>query len=124
MSSTFALFTAGLAAFAPVASAVYTAKGDTPSGNAVYTPSLDEVVPAGQSYKITWNATTSGKVSLQLCKGPSTNCVTASTIADSTENSGSYSWTPSTDLEPSQPTGYGIVLVAEDGSFQCTHILD
>ncbi|KAL1297562.1 hypothetical protein AAFC00_006129 [Neodothiora populina] len=120
MSPTLTLFTAGLAVFGPVVSAVYTAKGDTPSGNAIYEPGLNSVVPAGKPFTITWDPTTKGKVSLTLCHGPSTNCVTVKTIADSIDNSGNYDWTPTSDLEPSQPTGYGIQLVAEDGTYQYT----
>ena len=122
--STYALLTAGLAAFAPLASAYTTPVGDSPSGNAIYEPGLNSVVTAGKAFTITWEPTTNGSISLLLCKGPSTNCVITSTLADSIENSGSYSWTPSTDLAPSQPTGYGIELVVEGtGEYQCASTL-
>lgn len=117
MFSRIAILTAGAAA---LASAYTTPKGDTPEGNAVYTPGLHEVVPAGSAYNITWDPTTTGKISVLLCKGPSTNCVITATLADSIANNGYYVWTPSTDLEPSQPTGYGLELVVEGtGQYQC-----
>ena len=122
--STFALFTAGLAAMTPFVAAYTQPQGDSPSGNAISQPGLNSVVPAGQAFTITWEPSTKGKVSLLLCKGPSTNCVITSTIADSIENSGTYAWTPSTDLAPSQPTGYGIELVVEGtGEYQCKCML-
>lgn len=124
MSYSLAFFTVGLAAFSPAVSAVFTAVGESPSGNAIYTPSLHETVPVGTAFSITWDATTSGNVSLQLCHGPSTDCVITKTLADNIVNSGSFSWTPTTDLEPSTTTGYGygIELVAEDGTYQCMHL--
>lgn len=120
MSRPITIFTAGLVALAPLASAYTQPKGDSPSGNAVYTPTLDALVLAGSPYNITWDPTTTGEISILLCKGPSTNCVITATLADSIKNVGYYLWTPSTDLEPSQPTGYGIELVVEGtGEYQC-----
>ncbi|KAI9375719.1 Ser-Thr-rich glycosyl-phosphatidyl-inositol-anchored membrane family-domain-containing protein [Aspergillus egyptiacus] len=85
-----------------------------PSGNAILTPGLDEQVPAGQPYKITWDPTTEGLVSLVLLRGPSTNVQPIDTIAESIPNSGSYVWTPSTKLEP-DVTHYALLLVVESG---------
>ena len=118
--STFTVFTAGLAALSSLASAYTQPKGASPSGNSIYEPGLNSLVPVGKAFTITWEPTTKGAVSLLLCKGPSTNCVITQTLADSIENSGSFSWTPSSDLAPSQPTGYGIQLVVEGtGQYQC-----
>lgn len=116
------LFTAGLAAFAPLASAYTQPKGD-PSGNAIYEPGLNSIVPVGKPFSITWEPTTEGKISLVLLHGPSTNVVPIATIAESIDNSGSYSWTPSTSLAPNN-TYYGIELIVEGtGQYQCKQIL-
>ena len=112
------LFTAGLAAFAPLASAYTTPTGD-PSGNAIYEPGLNSIVPVGKPFTITWDPTTEGNVSLVLLHGPSSNCVPIQTIAESIENSGSYDWTPSTDLAPNK-TYYGLeLIVVKTGQYQC-----
>ncbi|KAG9833071.1 hypothetical protein KCU98_g12494, partial [Aureobasidium melanogenum] len=110
-----ALFTAGLAAFAPLASAYTTPKGD-PTGNAIYEPGLNSIVPVGKPFTITWEPDTKGTVSLVLLHGPSTNCVPIHTIVEGIDNTGSYDWTPGTDLAPNK-TYYGIELVV-DGTGQ------
>ncbi|KAL3478755.1 Ser-Thr-rich glycosyl-phosphatidyl-inositol-anchored membrane family-domain-containing protein [Aspergillus californicus] len=86
-----------------------------PSGNAILTPGLQEQVPAGQPYTITWNPTTEGLISLVLLRGPSSNVVPLEPIAESIANTGSYTWTPSTTLEP-DVTHYGLLLVVESGA--------
>ncbi|KAG9713544.1 hypothetical protein KCU73_g16481, partial [Aureobasidium melanogenum] len=110
-----ALFTAGLAAFAPLASAYTTPKGD-PTGNAIYEPGLNSIVPVGKPFTITWEPDTKGTVSLVLLHGPSTNCVPIHTIVEGINNTGSYDWTPDTSLAPNK-TYYGIELVV-DGTGQ------
>ncbi|KAG9672539.1 hypothetical protein KCU99_g583, partial [Aureobasidium melanogenum] len=110
-----ALFTAGLAAFAPLASAYTTPKGD-PTGNAIYEPGLNSIVPVGKPFTITWQPDTEGTVSLVLLHGPSTNCVPIHTIVEGINNTGSYDWTPDTSLAPNK-TYYGIELVV-DGTGQ------
>ncbi|KAG9689183.1 hypothetical protein KCU95_g9854, partial [Aureobasidium melanogenum] len=110
-----ALFTAGLAAFAPLASAYTTPKGD-PTGNAIYEPGLNSIVPVGKPFTITWEPDTEGTVSLVLLHGPSTNCVPIHTIVEGINNTGSYDWTPDTSLAPNK-TYYGIELVV-DGTGQ------
>ncbi|PWY72369.1 hypothetical protein BO70DRAFT_373439 [Aspergillus heteromorphus CBS 117.55] len=98
--------------------ALVSALAADPSGNAIYTPALNQIVPVGEAFDITWNATTSGDISLVLLRGPSTNMQVLSTIVDSTENTGSYTWTPSTSLEP-DTTHYGLLLVvAGTGQYQ------
>jgi hypothetical protein len=52
--SMFGLFTAGLAAFAPLVAAYTTPTGSGPEGNPIALPGLNTIVPAGQDYKITW----------------------------------------------------------------------
>ncbi|KAG9548400.1 hypothetical protein KCU71_g11888, partial [Aureobasidium melanogenum] len=110
-----ALFTTGLAAFAPLASAYTTPKGD-PTGNAIYEPGLNSIVPVGKPFTITWQPDTEGTVSLVLLHGPSTNCVPIHTIVEGINNTGSYDWTPDTSLAPNK-TYYGIELVV-DGTGQ------
>ncbi|KAL4929484.1 GPI anchored serine-threonine rich protein [Aspergillus undulatus] len=85
-----------------------------PSGNAILTPGLNELVTAGEKYTITWDPTTSGDVSLVLLRGPSENVQPLYPIAENIGNSGSFDWTPSTDLEP-DTTHYGLLLVVESG---------
>jgi hypothetical protein len=53
-------------------------------------------------------------------KGPSTNAVFNQVIVESIDNTGSYTWTPPTNLEGTAgPGGYGIQLVDDiDGHYQ------
>jgi hypothetical protein len=116
-----ALFTAGLAAFAPLASAYTTPKGD-PTGNAIYEPGLNSIVPVGKPFTITWQPDTKGKVSLVLLHGPSTNVQPIHTIVEGIDNTGSYDWTPDTSLAPNK-TYYGIELIVDGtGQYQCMQI--
>lgn len=115
----FSIFTV-LAAVAASVSAAYTPPdySQPPTGNPIYTPGLEEQVPAGEPYEITWGASTPGKVSLVLLRGPSNNVVPIATIAEAIDNTGSYTWTPSTDLE-GDVIGYGILIVVEGtGQYQ------
>ncbi|KAJ5294180.1 hypothetical protein PENANT_c028G04915 [Penicillium antarcticum] len=113
-------FTATIvSAFAVAASALtqpdYT---QNPSGNAIVSPGLNEIVPEGKAYTIKWEPTTTGPVSLVLLRGPSNNVKPIKTLADSIPNSGSFSWTPSTDLEV-DTTHYGLLLTVEGtGQYQ------
>ncbi|KAF2766833.1 hypothetical protein EJ03DRAFT_384405 [Teratosphaeria nubilosa] len=118
--SLFALFTAGLACVLPFANAYTQPVGANPLGNPIYTPNTGDIVPAGKEYNITWGPTTTGTVTLLLLKGPPTNAVPQYAIVESIDNTGSYLWTPSTDLEPTQgATGYGIQLIVDaSGQYQ------
>ncbi|PYH43281.1 GPI anchored serine-threonine rich protein [Aspergillus saccharolyticus JOP 1030-1] len=112
-------FFAVLSALAALASA-YTQPDYTqdPTGNAIYTPGLNDQVEAGKPYAVTWDPTTTGKISLVLLRGPSTDMQTMYAIADSIENTGTFTWTPSTSLEP-DVTHYGLLLVVEGtGQYQ------
>ena len=116
--SFFSLFTAGLACLVPLTSAYTQPTGDAPDGNPIYTPGLNDVVPVGQPYGITWQPTTEGTVSLVLLKGPSTNAVPQYALVEGIDNTGNYWWTPSDDLEPGE-TGYGIQLIVDaTGQYQ------
>jgi hypothetical protein len=61
-------------------------------------------------------------VTLVLLKGPETNAVPDGVIIEKYPNTGTYSWTPSADLEPSKGgTGYGIQLIVDEtGQYQYT----
>ena len=54
-------------------------------------------------------------VSLVLLKGPSENAVDFSCIANDIPNSGTYAWTPSTDLVPYGDHNYGIKIISDKG---------
>ncbi|KAE8418157.1 Ser-Thr-rich glycosyl-phosphatidyl-inositol-anchored membrane family-domain-containing protein [Aspergillus pseudocaelatus] len=89
-----------------------------PTGNPIYTPGLNEAVPVGKPYAITWGPTTEGTVSLVLLRGESTNMQTLETIAEQIPNTGKFEWTPSTSLE-ADVTHYGLLLVVEGtGQYQ------
>jgi hypothetical protein len=115
----FKFVAVGLAYTAAFAAA-YTApatKG-SPSGNDIFTPGLEEAVPAGKPYTITWKPTTPGPITLVFLKGPASNAIAQYAIAEHIDNSGSYQWTPSASLAPGK-TGYGILLVDEStGAYQ------
>ena len=116
--SLISLFTAGLACLVPFTSAYTQPVGDAPEGNPILTPGLNDVVPVGTAYPITWQPTTEGTVTLVLLKGPSTNAVPQYPIVEAIPNTGSYLWTPSTDLAPGE-VGYGIQLIVDaTGQYQ------
>lgn len=121
--SAFSIFTAALACLAPVASAYTQPTGDAPVGNPFTAPVLNTIVTAGQPFTVQWTPTTNGSVSLLLMKGPPTGLVYVSTLADTIDNSGSFVWTPGTDLTPgpTSTTGYGIELIVDaTGQYQYT----
>ncbi|KAK6501465.1 hypothetical protein TWF481_009303 [Arthrobotrys musiformis] len=79
---------------------------------------LSVVIPAGKPFKIEWTPTESGTVSIILLRGPSENILPLYPIVEKIPNSGSYSWTPKTDLEP-DTTHYGIQLIIDaNGQYQ------
>lgn len=120
--SLFSLFTAGLACMIPLATAYTKPVGDSPSGNPISEPGLNSIVPVGENFTVTWDPTTQGTVTLVLLKGPSTNAVPQYAIVEKIKNSGTYVWTPSKDLAPSDgATGYGIQLIVDaTGQYQYT----
>lgn len=89
-----------------------------PTGNAITSPGLNEIVPEGKSYTIKWTPTTEGPISLVLLRGPSTNVQPLKTLAEQIPNSGEFTWTPGSDLTP-DTTHYGLLLVVEGtGQYQ------
>ncbi|KAI9825322.1 MAG: hypothetical protein M1819_000568 [Sarea resinae] len=116
-TSLVALFGAALAS---LTNAYTTPVGASPEGNAITKPGLAEIVPVGAPYKITWDPSTQGTVTLVLLRGPSNNVLPLYPIAQEIPNSGSYEWTPSSDLQP-DTTHYGIQLIVDsNGQYQYT----
>ena len=114
--STFALFVAGLASVN-----AYTEPTTGPSGNPIAQPTLDEIVPVGAPYSITWEPTCDGTVTILLLRGPSENIVPLFPIVEQTPNDGEYAWTPGSDLEPDE-SRYGLQLICDaTGEFQCEY---
>ena len=111
---------AGLLDFALAGSTCNQAAGKQISGLAVTSPDTSTGPTLGKSFEIKWNPTSSYKtVSILLLKGPSSNVVPFSCIANAVPNSGSYSWSvPSSGID-AQSTGYGIQIIADgSGDFQ------
>ncbi|TID16154.1 hypothetical protein E2P81_ATG09011 [Venturia nashicola] len=109
-----------LAAYAAIVNAAAPTTQCTDACNPIALPSLGQNVPVGAPFIITWTPTTKGTVSIQLLKGPSTNVLPIGPqIVSGIANTGSYSWTPSSDLEQSLGSGYGLQLISDmDGTFQ------
>lgn len=105
--------------FASIAAAQLHAPVGEPKGNAITRP-LNEVVPAGKAFEITWTPTTSNTVSLVLLKGPAVNVIPQYAIVEGIPNNGKFSWTPDTALEGTAgPEGYGIQIIDDvNGQFQ------
>jgi len=126
--SRIAFFTAGLAAVA--SASIQVPGGSDPTGPAVYQPGLASVVPAGIPFSITWSTDKSSDcgetVDLVLLHGASAATMQAiSYIATKADNNGTYAWTPSKDLAPSESdTGYGIELIcSKNNAYQCQYPL-
>ncbi|KAL3461498.1 Ser-Thr-rich glycosyl-phosphatidyl-inositol-anchored membrane family-domain-containing protein [Aspergillus heterothallicus] len=109
--------TAGVFSAIVAIAAAYTTPdySQSPSGNPILTPGLNDIVEVGKPYTITWTPTTEGEISLVLLRGPSTNVVPLEPIVENIDNSGSYVWTPGSNLED-DVTHYGILLVVETGA--------
>ena len=104
------LFTATVAAVASFVSA-----DDSASFNPILSPAFGQVINVPKTFDITWTPTSSGNVNLILRKGGASSLTTVATIASGISNSGSYKWTPSSDL--ATDTGYAIEIVdANDSS--------
>ncbi|KAE9974088.1 hypothetical protein EG328_004020 [Venturia inaequalis] len=116
----FQIVTVLFAAYAAIANAAAPTTQCTDGCNPIALPSLGQNVPVGAPFTITWTPTTKGTVSIQLLKGPSTNVVPLGPqIVSGIANTGTYSWTPSSDLVQSLGSGYGLQLISDiDGTFQ------
>jgi hypothetical protein len=98
----------------------YTTPGAYPAyllpGNGFVTPGLAEQVPAGSPYTVTWDGTgLSNNIAILLLRGPADNVLPLYAIADGIPNTGSFVWTPSTDLEP-DVTHYALQLIDNESS--------
>lgn len=113
-------FIVSAATFAAFASAYTTPTSQcTDSCNPITKPGLNEVVPAGTAYTISWNPTTTGTVTILLEKGPSTNIIPLYPVAEKIANTGTFTWTPAADLQPTGNSGYGFQLINDaDGTYQ------
>ncbi|KAL9132432.1 MAG: hypothetical protein Q9175_006396 [Cornicularia normoerica] len=95
------------------------AKSDpTPSCNAIHHPGLHDIIPGGTPYTIRWGNNTGTSISLVLCQGVSTNIQDIGCIVDHIPNTGSFVWTPATDLVPAGNHNYGLKIIANTGDFQ------
>jgi len=105
--------------FASLAAAQLHAPVGEPAGNPITRP-LNEIVPTCEDFTITWQPTTPNTVSVLLLKGPATNVVPITTLAEGIANSGSLAWDPASDLEAtSGPNGYGIQIIDDvTGQYQ------
>ncbi|KAL9066602.1 MAG: hypothetical protein Q9161_007432 [Pseudevernia consocians] len=90
----------------------------TPNCNAINLPGLHDIVPGGAPYTIRWDNNTGNSVSLVLCQGDSSNIQEIGCIVDHLPNSGSFVWTPATDLVPDGNHNYGLKIIADTGDFQ------
>ncbi|MCJ1291705.1 hypothetical protein MMC34_003250 [Xylographa carneopallida] len=107
------------AALAGIASA-WTTPTSADTGNSFYTPGLNQIVPVGAPFNVTWNPTTNGTVDLVLCHGPSSACIDMFAIATNIPNTGSYLWIPSLSIQP-DTSNYGIQLIVDaTGAYQYT----
>ncbi|KAI9851572.1 MAG: hypothetical protein M1838_003283 [Thelocarpon superellum] len=94
--------------------------GATPTGNPIYSPALNEIVPCGEPYTIKWNATSDSTVTLLLLRGPSADMTVLYPIVQNIPNLSSYRWTPSYELQ-ADTTHYGIQLIQDsNGAYQYT----
>ncbi|RMZ89534.1 hypothetical protein DV736_g3232, partial [Chaetothyriales sp. CBS 134916] len=100
----------------------------TASWGPLLTPNLGSPVTQGETYTITWDPeshpTDGVTVSLVLCSGPSSNCVTApSAIIEGVPAAAkSYSWAVPCSLAPgtaSTDSGHGLLIIVDGtGEFQ------
>ncbi|KAK6518105.1 hypothetical protein TWF506_005266 [Arthrobotrys conoides] len=90
------------------------------TSNPIKTPGSTSIVPVGKPFAITWIPTESSSqtVSILLLRGPSTNILPLYPIVEKIPNTGSYTWTPKTDLED-DTTHYGIqIIIDSNGQYQ------
>lgn len=74
----------------------------------------------GEPYTITWTPTTpeDQTITIVLERGPAENIIPMYAIAEGIKNTGSYEWTPETDLED-DTTHYGLQLIVDaTGQYQ------
>jgi len=80
--------------------------------NAFKIPDAGLSATGGQPVDLQWDPTTDGTVTLVLRSGSSNNLNEGTVIANSIENSGSYTWTPSDDL--TRGSDYTVQIVSDE----------
>ncbi|OBT69112.1 hypothetical protein VE03_01359 [Pseudogymnoascus sp. 23342-1-I1] len=90
---------------------VFTALAAAQSAANPFTNSDYSAISASQPFTITWSPTTTGPISLVLVKGNPAALTTVSTIASGLDNTGSFSWTPSSSL--AKGTDYALKIVSD-----------
>lgn len=88
--------TTALTLLAPILSAAQSEPNDNP--NAFQIPDGGLSFTAGESTTVNWDPTTSGTVTLILRSGASSNLAEGVVVASEIDNSGSFTWTPDTDI--------------------------
>jgi len=100
--------------------AAYHAPGQQVDGtNPVSLPNSDNPVTVGKPFNVVYDGSGFGdKISILLWRGPGEALVFLKPIADSVENTGTFSWTPDSSLE-NDITHYGLQVISEaSGQFQ------
>jgi len=81
------------------------------TGNSVTRPDTVDPATIGSPFSIVWDATGLGdSVSLILLRGPGENIQFLEYIVQGAPNTGAYTWTPESTLEP-DTTHYGIMMI-------------
>ncbi|KAI7639207.1 hypothetical protein KC319_g14517, partial [Hortaea werneckii] len=80
--------------------------------NAFKIPDSGLSATGGQPLDLQWNPTTDGTVTLILRSGSSNNLNEGTVIANSIENSGSYTWTPENSI--TRGSDYTVEIVSDD----------
>ncbi|KAI6841064.1 hypothetical protein KC332_g1135 [Hortaea werneckii] len=80
--------------------------------NAFKIPEAGLSATGGQPVDLQWDPTTDGTVTLVLRSGSSNNLNEGTVIANSIENDGSYTWTPSNDL--TRGSDYTVQIVSDE----------
>ncbi|KAI7468332.1 hypothetical protein KC351_g13710 [Hortaea werneckii] len=80
--------------------------------NAFEIPEAGLSATGGQPVDLQWDPTTDGTVTLVLRSGSSNNLNEGTVIANSIENDGSYTWTPSNDL--TRGSDYTVQIVSDE----------
>uniref|UniRef100_A0A060TGP9 ARAD1D25036p n=1 Tax=Blastobotrys adeninivorans TaxID=409370 RepID=A0A060TGP9_BLAAD len=84
------------------------------ASNAIHKPSYGQVVNAGSTFTIEWDATGGDKVNLVLRDGKSDALKTVGDIAKGVDNTGSYDWEVDSDLDTN--TDYSIMIENQSNS--------
>ncbi|KAG8533629.1 uncharacterized protein KY384_001369 [Bacidia gigantensis] len=90
----------------------------TPSGNPIHQPPKGFPVPAGKNFEITWTPSSTDKISIALLRGPADHAEEYQCIANSIDNSGSYTWVVPSSLD-ADTSNYGLKIIDDStGDYQ------